>query len=65
MWKNPYSWHQDVKPSNILIVSSEEKSTYDWQFKLGDLGLSHFNSKVVSSGDSMASDSHGTRTYGS
>jgi hypothetical protein len=46
-------------------VSNDAPSPYDWQFKLGDLGLSYFNSKVVSSGEPTASDAHGTRTYGS
>jgi hypothetical protein len=58
-------WHQDIKPENILLVSNDAQSPYDWQFKLGDLGLSHFNSNVVSSREPTASDAHGTRTYGS
>lgn len=59
-------WHQDVKPQNIFVVSNDEKSPYNWQFKLGDLGLSHFKMKVSSSqeSDSTARDAHGTKTYG-
>ena len=58
------SWHQDVKPANILVQGSSQSSPYDWKFKLGDLGLSHFNKKIVSQTDATRPDNHGTKTYG-
>lgn len=57
-------WHQDVKPDNILVVSNGARCPYEWQFKLGDLGLSYFNSEVGMLGGSTASAAHGTKTYG-
>ena len=61
-----FSWHQDVKPQNILVVSSGSGNTRDWQFKLADLGISHFNPRNVGSSrqNSTASDAYGTQTYG-
>jgi serine/threonine protein kinase len=38
------SSHQDIEPENIFICRSETTSPYEWQFKLSDLGLSHFKS---------------------
>jgi len=40
----PLSRHEDMKPDNILIYKPDTKTPYDWKFKLGDLGLSHFQS---------------------
>lgn len=69
IWIVPYanlidSWHQDVKPANILVTSRRGGSAYEWQFKLADLGLSHFKRIVDLQGEAMAYDSHGTRIYG-
>jgi serine/threonine protein kinase len=56
-----------VKPSNILIssINTETKdeivSPYAWNFKLADLGLSHF--KPTEDGNTDQ-DSQGTITYG-
>jgi hypothetical protein len=58
------SWHQDVKPENILVVSNGSEDILDWQFKLADLGISHFERKDSLRQDSNSSDTHGTRTYG-
>lgn len=38
--------HQNIKPSNILVTSGATSSIYDRNFKLADLGLSHFSSKT-------------------
>lgn len=57
-------WHQDVKPENILVVSNGSENTSEWEFKLADLGTSHFKRVDASRQDSTASDSYGTRTYG-
>ncbi|KAG8532869.1 uncharacterized protein KY384_002747 [Bacidia gigantensis] len=35
-------WHQDLKPSNILLFSSGHGSRYRFVFKIADLGVSHF-----------------------
>lgn len=39
-------------------------SPYEWQFKLADLGISHFKKVSSSRENSTASDTYGTRTYG-
>lgn len=57
-------WHQDIKPSNILVKSKKGASYYDCEFKLADLGLSHFKKHVSSQGDATDRDSRGTRAYG-
>ncbi|KAF2139612.1 uncharacterized protein K452DRAFT_320254 [Aplosporella prunicola CBS 121167] len=56
-------WHQDVKPTNILVVNFKDETPYSCQFKLGDLGLSHFM-KTSSRNETYGSDTSGTRTYG-
>ncbi|KAF4628548.1 hypothetical protein G7Y89_g9603 [Cudoniella acicularis] len=53
-------WHQDVKPTNILVIS--HGSTY--RFKLADLGISHFKRKISPRQEFTSSDIQGTRTYG-
>jgi serine/threonine protein kinase len=58
-------FHQDVKPANILVVSNHTSSRYKWEFKVADLGLSHFK-RVINKRESVrANDVRGTRTYGS
>lgn len=63
-YSNLYRWHQDVKPSNILVVSGNNDSPYDYQFKLADLGLSHFTSTMALQEDLAGEDTRGTRAYG-
>ena len=60
----PNSWHQDVKPTNILVKKSRTGSAYDCEFKLADLGLSHFKRRRATTGDTMGRDAGGTREYG-
>ncbi|KAI9793927.1 MAG: hypothetical protein M1816_007179 [Peltula sp. TS41687] len=55
-------WHQDVKPKNILVSTRNGKSIYECEFKLADLGLSHFRAK--GGRNARDRDSQGTRTYG-
>lgn len=57
-------WHQDVKPSNILVKSKKSGSPYDCEFKLADLGSSHFKMHVPSQGVATDKDTYGTRAYG-
>ena len=57
-------WHQDVKPANILVKSGPDHSPYRVQFKLGDLGLSHFKEVMPSETEISDRDSCGTRAYG-
>ena len=58
------SWHQDIKPTNILIKSRPGGSVYDFECKLADLGLSHFKKIMSSKGDTADIDVRGTRAYG-
>lgn len=60
----PRRWHQDVKPANILVLSRGLASPYEFQFKLADLGLSHFTSTVRLETDLVEKDTRGTRAYG-
>ena len=57
-------WHQDVKPSNILVVSNGQASPYNYQFKLADLGTSHFKRTFQNQMDVSDRDTYGTRAYG-
>ena len=57
-------WHQDVKPSNILVKSKEGGSPCDVEFKIADLGVSHFKRHVTSQGEATDRDTYGTRAYG-
>jgi serine/threonine protein kinase len=55
-----------VKPENILVVSNGATYPHEWQFKLADLGISHFKRRRPPlREDSAASDTYGTKTYGS
>ena len=57
-------WHQDVKPSNILVFSGHSSHPYDVHFKLADLGLSHFKRTDKLSMSIADSDTGGTKDYG-
>lgn len=56
-----YGWHQDVKPENILVSTRGDQLEFECEFKLADLGLSHFK---IAGDDAEDRDSRGTRTYG-
>ncbi|KAN0092430.1 hypothetical protein V8E51_018277 [Hyaloscypha variabilis] len=53
-------WHQDIKPANILITGTPPN---DFEFKLADLGTSHFKSRI-NGVEPTDVDSYGTHTYG-
>ena len=57
-------WHQDIKPSNILVKSKDGGSPCDVEFKIADLGVSHFKRHVISQGEAIDRDTYGTRAYG-
>lgn len=63
-----FSWHQDVKPANVLVSSldGQKTSPYTYEFMLADLGLTHFKKKTLttSAKGTLAPDSRGTKTYG-
>ena len=59
-----FRWHQDVKPRNILVLSGESNNPYDVQFKLADLGLSHFKRTAKLDRRIADSDIGGTKDYG-
>ncbi|KAL9599629.1 MAG: hypothetical protein Q9219_003713 [cf. Caloplaca sp. 3 TL-2023] len=59
------SWHQDIKPTNILVCRNPHASSkFDHFFKLADLGLSHFKMHIGAKHGATVSDARGTRTYG-
>jgi hypothetical protein len=57
-------WHQDVKPKNILVIRGRSANPYDVEFKLADLGLSHFQRTTAATIDAAGRDTWGTREYG-
>ena len=57
-------WHQDIDPSNILVVSRGGTSEYNCAFKIADLGLSHFKKYTSSPGNNIDEDTFGTSAYG-
>lgn len=57
-------WHQDVKPNNILILSGKSGHPYDVEFKLADLGLSHFKRTAKLNRGIVDRDIGGTKDYG-
>ena len=57
-----HRFHQDVKPTNILVKSTGP-SVYDCEFVLADLGLSHFKNAGSSQKDVTDKDSYGTYAY--
>ncbi|CZR62093.1 uncharacterized protein PAC_11990 [Phialocephala subalpina] len=59
-----HGFHQDLKPANILVVSKSDASPYEWDFKLADLGLSHFQKALNGHGPVTSNDAHGTLAYG-
>ncbi|MCJ1391817.1 hypothetical protein MMC18_004684 [Xylographa bjoerkii] len=56
--------HQDIKPANIFVFTGTENSPYDCQFKIGDLGLTHFRPSNSGPNDPLDLDVFGTRAYG-
>ncbi|KAF2644780.1 kinase-like protein [Massarina eburnea CBS 473.64] len=55
--------HQDIKPANILVFSGESQGDYDVTFKIADLGLSHFKTKVRHGEPIPTKDAYGTPMY--
>lgn len=53
-----------MNPTNILVKSRKGGNSYDCDFKLGDLGLSHFKKYVSPLGDATDQDTFGTYAYG-
>lgn len=56
--------HQDIKPANILVFGGNGTSPYDCNFKIADLGLTHFKPSVAQANDPSGLDAFGTRAYG-
>jgi serine/threonine protein kinase len=59
-----HRWHQDVKPENIFVFSNQERSPYEFTFKLADFGTSHFKKMTDCGVENTATGSYGTLTYG-
>jgi hypothetical protein len=57
-------WHQDVRPKNVLVIRGRSTNPYDVEFKLADLGLSHFQRTTAATIDAAGRDTWGTREYG-
>ena len=53
-----------MKPRNILVLSGKSNHRYDVEFKLGDLGLSHFKRTVKLDREIVKADIGGTKDYG-
>ncbi len=53
-----------MKPKNILVLSGNGNSPYDVEFKLGDLGLSHFKRTLKPDRKTVDTDVGGTKDYG-
>lgn len=58
------SWHHDIDPSNILVVSKGQGSPYDCDFKIADLGLAHFKRYISSTSSATDDDRYGMNHYG-
>lgn len=58
------SWHHDIDPSNILVVSRKSDLPYDCDFKIADLGLAHFKRYESSLTNATDNNRYGTNTYG-
>lgn len=59
-----FRWHQDITPSNILVISGRDLSASDATFKIADFGLSQFRSVPESPEEIRVWDASGTRIYG-
>ena len=53
-----------MNPSNIFVKSRKGGVMYDCDFKIGDLGLSHFKKHVSPLRDAIDRDTFGTYAYG-
>lgn len=53
-----------MKPKNILSLSGNSNNPYDVEFKLGDLGLSHFKRTQKLDRKIVDGDVGGTKDYG-
>lgn len=53
-----------MKPSNILVLSGKSAHPYDVEFKLADLGLSHFKRTLKLDQSIVDNDIGGTKEYG-
>ena len=58
------SWHHDIDPSNILVISRNHDSPYDCDFKIADLGLAHFKRYESTLTPATDDNRYGTNTYG-
>lgn len=58
-----YSWHQDIKPNNILVSGDIVNKPYEARFMLADLGLSHFAAVVEDKADLTGEDQAGSQAY--
>lgn len=57
------SWHHDLNPDNILVVSRGGDSPYDCDFKIADLGLAHFKRHHSSMHNATDEGQHGSNAY--
>ncbi|KAL9027582.1 MAG: hypothetical protein Q9196_003915 [Gyalolechia fulgens] len=56
-------WHHDLNPDNILVVSRNNASPYDCDFKIADFGLAHFQRCGTLTRDATDQDQHGSNAY--
>lgn len=60
---NICSWHHDLTPDNILVVTRSHESPYNCEFKIADFGLAHFQRFGTSSYNATDMDQHGSNAY--
>ncbi|KAL8932216.1 MAG: hypothetical protein Q9216_006922 [Gyalolechia sp. 2 TL-2023] len=57
------TWHHDLIPDNILVVSRNNDYPYDCEFKIADFGLAHFQRFSTTSRKATDKDQHGSNAY--
>jgi serine/threonine protein kinase len=57
-------YHQDIKPSNILVFDTSPDTPYKFTAKIADLGLSYFIQQEYYIPHASGKGQPGTRTYG-
>jgi serine/threonine protein kinase len=57
------SIHQDIKPANILVAIRDRDPSFNYTFKLVDMGLAYFSTSNTQERNYRKKDGRGTQTY--